>query len=92
MKEIKFLGHIISRDDVKVDPEKTSAVSQFPVPKTQKQLRSFLGMANFYRRHIKGHSKILAYLNFLLRKDKPIKLQWNQESQNAFDIMKKCVS
>lgn len=75
VNEIKFLGYIISRDGVKVDPEKTSAINKVPVPQTQKQLRSVLGMANFYRRFIKNYSKIVSPLHALLHKDKPIKLK-----------------
>ncbi|CAC5385210.1 Transposon Tf2-12 polyprotein,Transposon Tf2-11 polyprotein,Transposon Tf2-1 polyprotein,Transposon Tf2-7 polyprotein [Mytilus coruscus] len=83
-----FLGHIISREGVKVDPAKTSAVSKFPTPQTQKQLRSFLGMANYYRRFIKDHSKIVFPLNSLLHKDQPVKLKWTPKCQTAFDIIK----
>lgn len=57
-KEVKFLGHVISIKGVSVDPEKTKAVSEFPVPKTPKQVRSFLGMANYYRRFILNFDKI----------------------------------
>lgn len=58
VKEVKFLGHVISIKGVSVDPEKTKAVSEFPVPKTPKQVRSFLGMANYYRRFILNFDKI----------------------------------
>ncbi|VDI26645.1 Hypothetical predicted protein, partial [Mytilus galloprovincialis] len=88
VKEIMFLGHIISREGVKVDPAKTSAVSKFPTPQTQKQLRSFLGMANYYRRFIKDHSKIVFPLNSLLHKDQPVKLKWTPKCQTAFDTIK----
>ena len=86
VKQLKFLGHIISRKGIEVDPEKTKAVSEFPRPKTQKQVRSFLGMANFYRRFIKDYSLVAAPLNVLLRKDK--KFHWTQECQQAFEALK----
>lgn len=85
-KEVKFLGHVISRKGVSVDPEKTKAVSEFPVPKTPKQVRSFLGMANYYRRFILNFSKIATPLNALLNKDK--KFEWTESCQVAFDILK----
>lgn len=87
VKQLKFLGHIISRDGVEVDPEKTKAVSEFPTPKTQTQVRSFLGMANFYRRFIKNHSDIVAPLNALLRKDKK-SVVWTPNCEKAFETIK----
>ena len=63
VKQLKFLGHIISRHGVEVDPEKTRIVSEYPVPKKQKEVRCFLGMANYYRRLIHNLSKIAAPLN-----------------------------
>lgn len=43
-KEVKFLGHVISKDGIQVDPNKTKVIDTFPVPKTIKEIRSFLGM------------------------------------------------
>lgn len=88
-KEIKFLGHIISPEGIRVDSDKTSAVSQYPVPKTQKQVRSFLGMANYFRRFLKDHSKIAAPLNALLKKDQSF--TWTPECQTAFDTIKQAL-
>ena len=89
VKDIKFLGHIISREGVKVDPSKTKSVSEFPTPKNVKQVRSFLGMANYYRRFIKDHSKIISPLNALCRKGTTFK--WSTQCQHAFDTMKKAL-
>lgn len=86
VKKLKFLGHIISKNGIEVDPEKTKAMSEFPTPKTQKQVRSFLGMANYYRRFISNFAKIVTPLNALLSKEK--KWEWTESSQNAFEILK----
>lgn len=86
VKKLKFLGHIISKNGIEVDPEKTKAMSEFPTPKTQKQVRSFLGMANYYRRFIPSFAKIATPLNALLSKEK--KWDWTESCQNAFEILK----
>lgn len=78
--------HIISKNGIQVDPDETKAVSGFPVPKTQKQVRSFLGMANYYRRFIHSFAKIAAPLNALLSKDK--KMEWTESCQEDFNILK----
>ena len=85
-KEVTYLGHIISKEGVKVDPDKTDAVRTFPVPKTQTGVRSFLGLANYYRRFIKGFAQIAAPLNNLLRDNTPF--EWTDSCQEAFDRLK----
>ena len=86
VSRVLYLGHFISKAGIEVDPSKTEAVRTFPVPKTLKQLRGFLGMANYYRRFIEGMSKRAAPLNTLLKKDK--KFTWGDEQQQAFDDIK----
>ncbi|VDH92570.1 Hypothetical predicted protein [Mytilus galloprovincialis] len=87
-KEVKYLGHIISKEGIKVDPEKTKAISTFPVPTRQKQVRSFLGMCNYYRRFVDSYSKIATPLNGLLKKERERSFKWNRECQVAFDNLK----
>ena len=89
VKQLKFLGHVISRHGVEVDSEKTKVVSQLPVPKKQKQVRSFLGMANYYRKFIQNYAKIATPLNALLKKDSIF--MWTKECQQAFDTLKKAL-
>lgn len=86
VKQLKFLGHVISRHGVEVDPEKTKAVNEFPVPRKQKHVRSFLGMANYYRKFIHNYAKIATPLNALLRHD--VRFQWTSECQTAFETLK----
>ncbi|KAK7886058.1 hypothetical protein WMY93_025679 [Mugilogobius chulae] len=62
---VKYLGHIVSKDGVKTDPEKVAAIKTWPVPQNLKQLKSFLGFTGYYRRFVKDYSKIVRPLNDL---------------------------
>ena len=66
--EVGYLGHIIDKNGVRSDPKKIIAVKNFPVPKTQKNVKQFLGLAGYYRRFIDGFSKIASPFNQLLKK------------------------
>ena len=55
---MSFLGHIISKDGIAVDPEKIKAVVEWPAPKSVTEIRSFLDLAGYYRRFVEGFSKI----------------------------------
>lgn len=90
LPEVTYLGHRISKDGVKVDISKTEVVRTFPIPKNQKQLRSFLGLTNYYRRFIKNYSHICSPLNRLLRND--IKFDWTQKCNNAFTYLKEAMT
>lgn len=65
-KEVTFLGYQVSSAGIQPIPEKVQAIKEFPVPKTVKDLRRFLGMTNFYRRFLPGAARIQASLNMLL--------------------------
>lgn len=69
VNKVMFLGHIISKDGVQVDTAKTDKVQNFPVPHTQKELRGFLGLCNYYRRFVPDFGKISVPLNSLLKKE-----------------------
>lgn len=85
-KSIKYLGHIVSKDGVRVNPENVEKVKNFKRPTNAKQVRSFLGLTNFYRRFVPGYAKIAGPLNRLLKKDQRFK--WTSEAQSAFDTLK----
>jgi hypothetical protein len=85
-KQIEYLGMIISENRVEMDPIKVAGVSEWPIPKTLKEVRSFLGFLNFYRRFVEGFAEIAHPLNDLMKKNTPWK--WNVETQTVFEILK----
>eukprot|EP00253_Pinus_taeda_P021947 PITA_21947 len=80
------LGHYISSHGIKVDPSKIQIIVDFPILKTQKEVRSFLGYASYYRRFIDNFSRIALPLFKLLAKDAPF--NWNDNCQQAFETLK----
>ena len=85
--DVLYLGHIISKDGIKVDPSKTDAVKTFPVPRNQHDVRRFLGLYNYYRKFVKNYSKITNPLNKLQAKD--TKFKWTSECQDVFESLKR---
>lgn len=82
---IEYLGHLISADGVRTDPKKIQAIQNWPTPGNQKQLRSFLGLANYYRRFIKGYNILSKPLTILLQKGGFI---WSQTADISFAGLK----
>ena len=85
-KEIKYLGHVISGESLKPDPVKLDAVQEWPPPTNLKQLRSFLGFLNYYRRFIHNYAKKARPLNDLTCTNTP--WTWGKPQQDAFDLLK----
>jgi len=73
-KEVKFLGHLVSENGTAMDPEKVKAVQDWPDLRCVKDVRSFLGLATYYRKFIKDFAGIAAPLNKLLQKDHPFEM------------------
>ncbi|KAG8503648.1 hypothetical protein CXB51_001631 [Gossypium anomalum] len=86
LREVGFLGHIVSGEGIKVDPSKISAIVDWKPPKNVSEVRSFLGLAGYYRRFVEGFSMIATPLTRLLRKD--IKFEWTEKCQQSFDKLK----
>jgi transposase InsO family protein len=84
--QVYYLGHVISSKGIEASPDKVKAIQEYPVPKTVKEVRAFLGLASYYRRLVQGFAQIAKPLTQLTRKDE--KFEWNCQCQNAFDELK----
>ena len=87
MREVQFLGHVISSLGILVDPTKVDVVLQWERPKSVKKITSFVGLAGYYKRFIEGFSKIVAPLTHLTRKDQPF--AWTYKCEESFQELKK---
>ncbi|WVZ97862.1 LOW QUALITY PROTEIN: hypothetical protein U9M48_043370 [Paspalum notatum var. saurae] len=87
LDQVPFLGHIVSKGGIMVDPSKISSVMDWKVPEVVKEVREFLGLAGYYRRFIESFSRIAKPMTSLLEKDVPF--IWTKERQTAFDELKK---
>jgi hypothetical protein len=87
MKQVAFLGHVISKGGISVDPSKVQDVLSWNAPTSVGDIRSFLGLARYYRRFIGGFSKISKPMTELLEKDK--KFEWTSACEVSFQELKK---
>ena len=83
----EFLGFIISPKGISMDPKKVEAITSWPTPTCQKDVMSFLGFANFYRRFVRSFSRIATPLTALLKKTS-LRFAWTASAQQAFDTLK----
>lgn len=81
-EEVAYLGHILSKNGVKVDHRKIECMRQFPQPTSVTEAQRFLGMTNYYRRYVDQYAKTAKPLYTLCKKDIPF--MWNQACEEAF--------
>ena len=86
LKEVSFLGHIVSVEGIRVDIAKIEAVVNWKPPRSVTEVRIFLGLAGYYRRFGKRFSFIASPLTKLLRKG--VKFAWSDKCQNSFEQLK----
>ena len=84
--EVSFLGHIVSKEGIQVDPKKIEVVVEWKPPRNVTEVRSFLGLAGYYRRFVKGFSMIAAPMTRLLQKN--VKYEWSEKCQGSFQKLK----
>ena len=88
--EVEFLGHLLTPNGIKMSPSKVKAINEYPVPKKVKELQSFIGLAGYYRKFIRGFAMIAKPLHQITRQDKGFR--WSEECQNAFDELKQKIA
>jgi hypothetical protein len=86
LDSVKFLSHTISKDGISVDPSKVQEVMDWKPPKSVYQIRSFLGLAGYYRRFIPDFSRIAKPMTELLKKG--VKFVWSEECDKAFHTLR----
>ncbi|KAG8490322.1 hypothetical protein CXB51_015498 [Gossypium anomalum] len=86
LREVRFLGHIVSGDGIRVDSSKISAIVDWKPPKNVSEVRSFLGLAGYYRRFVEGFSTIASPMTKLLQKN--VKFEWTDKCQQSFEKLK----
>jgi len=96
---VSYLGHIVTSSGIETDPSKIEKITQWPTPKTIKQLRSFLGLCGYYRRFIKNYTEIVGILDKLCcstnensKKSQNITMKWNEAHENAFIQLKSALT
>nr|GEY08950.1 DNA/RNA polymerases superfamily protein [Tanacetum cinerariifolium] len=85
--QVAFLDHIVSANGITIDPAKVEAITKWPRLKTVTEVRSFLGLAGYYRRFVEGFSRLALPLTKLMRKGE--KFVWNKEQEKSFEELKK---
>ncbi|KAL0549531.1 hypothetical protein IC582_014016 [Cucumis melo] len=87
LEQVVFLGHVVSAKGVSVDPQKVEAVVNWERPTSATEVRSFLGLAGYYRRFIKDFSRLALPLTALTRKN--AKFEWSHKCEQSFQKLKK---
>jgi hypothetical protein len=91
-RECKFLGHVISAEGIRMDPDKISTVADWPLPKDVSQLKQFLGFANFFRRFVRGMASMTAPLHDLTHSKVVFSEAWTENHTAAFQALKEALT
>ena len=86
LNEVFFLGHIVLKEGIRVDPKKIEVIVELESPRNVIEVCSFLGLAGYYKRFVKGFSMIAAPITRLLQKN--VKYEWSEKCQRSFDKLK----
>ena len=86
-KTVQYLGFMINKNGITTTEENIEKIKNYPIPKTVKEARSYLGLINFYRKHIASFANYAVKINYLTKK-KTGPFVWTKEANEAFEILK----
>ena len=93
LEQIEYTGHVLDNNGLSFSAKKKSQVVDFLQPETQKDLKSFLGLANYFRDHIRNHSTLVQPLHEMIKDYKPRShLQWTAETLQAFERVRQAIN
>jgi hypothetical protein len=90
MQKRKLLGHIVSIEGVRIDPDRVEAIQALSLPKSKKEVQAFLGRINFLRRFVSNFAELVKHITTMLRKGNEVK--WTAEPRKSFDQIKKALT
>ena len=90
MRLLQYLGHVINKDGISVDPDKIKTIEKWSVPKDVTDVRSFMGITGYYRRFIEGFSRIMNPITSLEKKWK--KFVWDKRCEESFRKLKELLT
>ena len=88
MSQCVYLGHVVGNGSVRPEPSKVESVRSFPIPRTKKQVRAFLGLTGYYRKFIPDYATVALPLTDLTRRNAPNRIEWTSELDEAFQSLK----
>jgi hypothetical protein len=94
LEQVEYVGHLIDKEGLSMSAEKRNKVTEFPKPKKFKEMKSFLGLANYFRDHVRNHSMSVKPLHDMLvdyNNNKNKVLRWTPEAENAFEEIKRAI-
>jgi transposase InsO family protein len=89
VRQLRYLGYLIDPRGLHPDPEKVSAIVNYPPPRNVREIRRFLGMTGWYQRFIKNYAELACPLTSLLKTD--VKFHWSSEASNSFNLLRNCL-
>jgi hypothetical protein len=90
MQEGKLLGHIVSAEGVRIDPDRVEAIQALSLPRSKKEVQAFLGRINFLRRFVSNFAELVKHITAMLRKGNEVK--WTAEPRKSFEQIKKALT
>ena len=87
--EVEYLGHVVSSEGVSTDPRKIQAITDWPTPRTAKEVQSFVGLCSYYRRFVKGFANVARPLHQIVNADE---FRWTAEYEAAFSELKQALT